>query len=455
MISLLQTVLAFVVTLGVLIFVHEYGHFWVARRCGVKVLRFSIGFGRPLFSWKDKHDTEFVVAALPLGGYVKMLGEPGADIPDYDKTQSFAHKSVFQRFAIVSAGPLVNLFFAVFLYWLLFLSGISSMAPIVGSVLPATPAQQAGFQQMEEIVAVDGRSVETWEDVLLELVSRLGDSSNVQFTVRPENSSTTEQRMVVLDRWMEGQEKENPLKLLGVEPFYPVIPPVLGELEPGMAAARQGMQSGDRILAVNDVELVSWEEWVSLVQANPGVSMMLSVQRGDDILTVELTPDTAQDEKTAATIGRIGARPDVSQVKYPDGMIRELQYGPLASIGKAFDYAWSRIALTVSAIGKMVVGKISLDNISGPITIAKVAGDSASYGLESFLTFVAYLSISLGVLNLLPIPVLDGGHLMYYLVEMVKGSPVSEKAQAVGNSLGLGLLMMFMGLAFYNDLMGL
>lgn len=455
MFSLLQTVLAFVVTLGVLIFVHEYGHFWVARRCGVKVLRFSIGFGRPLISWKDKHDTEFVVAALPLGGYVKMLGEPGAEIPDQQKSQSFAHKPVLQRFAIVSAGPLVNLFFAIFLYWLLFLSGVSSVAPVVGTVLPDTPAQLAGFQQMDEIVAVDGDETETWDDVLLELVARLGESTDVLFTVKPQDGTATEQRVVKLEHWMSGQEKENPLKLLGLEPFYPIIPPVLGEIEPGMAAESSGLRTGDRILTVNDVELLSWEEWVSLIRDNPGVPMTLSVERGDEVMTLELTPGTAQDEKTGATIGRIGARPDVSLVKYPDGMLRELKYGPLASVGKAFDYAWSRIVLTVSAIGKMVVGKISLDNISGPITIAKVAGDSASYGLESFLTFVAYLSISLGVLNLLPIPVLDGGHLMYYLVEMIKGSPVSEKAQAVGNSLGLGLLMMFMGLAFYNDLMGL
>lgn len=455
MYSLLQTVLAFVVTLGVLIFVHEYGHFWVARRCGVKVLRFSIGFGRPLVSWKDKHDTEFVVAALPLGGYVKMLGEPGADIPAHQKSQSFAHKSVFQRFAIVSAGPLVNLVFAVFLYWLLFLSGVSSVAPIVGTVLPDTPAHKAGFQRMEEIIAVDGQVTETWDDVLLELVARLGESTDVSFTVQTLDSDARVERVVRLDRWMEGQEKENPIKLLGLEPFYPTIPPVLGEIEPGKAAQRQGLKPGDRILAVNDVELVSWEEWVSLIRPNPGVTMTVKVERGADILTLEITPDSDTDEKTGATIGRIGARPDASLVKYPDGMIRELQYGPLDSVGKAFDYAWSRIELTISAIGKMVVGKISLDNISGPITIAKVAGDSASYGLESFLTFVAYLSISLGVLNLLPVPVLDGGHLMYYLVEMVKGSPVSEKAQAVGNSLGLGLLMMFMGLAFYNDLMGL
>ena len=221
-----------------------------------------------------------------------------------------------------------------------------------------------------------------------------------------------------------------------------------------MAAERQGLQVGDRILAVNDVELLSWDEWVSLIRQNPMVAMNVKVARGEQELTLAVTPDAVVDEKLGR-IGRIGAKPDPASVKYPDGMLRELQYGPLDAIPKALDYTWSRIALTVSAIGKMAMGKISLDNISGPITIAKVAGDSASYGLESFLTFVAYLSISLGVLNLLPIPVLDGGHLMYYLVEMVKGSPVSEKAQAIGNSLGLGLLVMFMGLAFYNDLMGL
>ncbi|HEX4938750.1 MAG TPA: RIP metalloprotease RseP [Candidatus Kapabacteria bacterium] len=454
MYSLMQTVLAFVVTLGVLIFVHEFGHFWVARRCGVRVLRFSIGFGQPLLKWKDSQDTEYVIAALPLGGYVKMLGEPGSEVSEHLKSQSFAHKTVFQRFAIVAAGPLVNLMFAVVLYWLLFLSGITSLAPVVGNVIPGSPAEKAGFQKMEEVVAVDGRATESWDDIVLELVARLGESTAVRFSIKPEGSAVTDERVIQLDNWMAGQEKENPLKLLGLEPFFPTAPPVLGELEKGMAAERQGLQVGDRILAVNDVELLSWDEWVSLIRQNPMVAMNVKVARGEQELILAVTPDAVMDEKLGR-IGRIGAKPDPASVKYPEGMLRELQYGPLDAIPRALDYTWSRIALTVSAIGKMAMGKISLDNISGPITIAKVAGDSASYGLEPFLTFVAYLSISLGVLNLLPIPVLDGGHLMYYLVEMVKGSPVSEKAQAFGNSLGLGLLVMFMGLAFYNDLMGL
>ncbi|MEE2731331.1 MAG: RIP metalloprotease RseP [Pseudomonadota bacterium] len=454
MFEFLQTLLAFVVTLGLLIFVHEYGHFWVARRCGVRVLRFSIGFGQPLAKWTDRHGTEFVVAALPLGGFVKMLGEPGSDVSDHQKQFSFAHKSVFQRFAIVSAGPLVNLFFAVFLYWMLFVSGVSSLVPYVGDVKPGSQAEAAGFQTMDEIVAVDGEATESWDDVTMALIARIGESVQVRFSVRPDGSSVTVDRVLDLQNWMQGQEKTHPLKLLGMEPYFPAIPPVVGELVEGRAAQQQGMQPGDRVLSVNDVDIQTWDEWVELIRQNPGVTMDVLVERAGKSVPLRITPERVTGEDGEA-FGQIGAANSPEYSTLPDFMVRKLEYGPLAAVGKSVAYAWSRIELTVLSIAKMVTGKISLDNLSGPITIAKVAGDSASYGLESFLSFMAYLSISLGVLNLLPIPVLDGGHLMYYLVEMVKGSPVSEKAQALGNSLGLGLLVMFMGLAFYNDIMGL
>jgi len=450
----IQTLLAFVVTLGLLIFVHEYGHFWVARRCGVRVIRFSIGFGQPLVKWHDKHGTEFVVAALPLGGFVKMLGEPGSDVQDQHRSQSFAHKSVFQRFAIVSAGPIVNLVFAVFLYWMLFLSGVTSLVPYVGDVEAEGQAAKAGFQTMDEIVAVDGDATESWDDVTMALISRIGESGQVSFTVRPEGSSGTVVRQIELQDWMRGQEKTHPLKLLGIEPYFPEIPPVVGELVEGRAAQAQGMQPGDRVVAVNGVEILTWKEWVELIRQNPGVSMQVLVDRAGSEVALTITPESVMGDD-GSEFGQIGAANATEFSEYPDFMIRELEYGPVAAVGKSLSYAWSRIELTILSIAKMVTGKISLENLSGPITIAKVAGDSASYGLESFLHFMAYLSISLGVLNLLPIPVLDGGHLMYYLVEMIKGSPVSEKAQALGNSLGLGLLVMFMGLAFYNDIMGL
>ncbi|MCG8534006.1 MAG: RIP metalloprotease RseP [Pseudomonadales bacterium] len=456
MYEFLQTTLAFIVTLGLLIFVHEYGHFWVARRCGVRVLKFSIGFGQSLVSWRDKHGTEFVVAVIPLGGFVKMLGEPGSEVSGAQQAQSFAHKSVYQRFAIVSAGPLVNLIFAVFLYWLLFMSGVSSLAPYVGDVEPGSAAHKAGFQTMDEVIDVDGNATESWEDVTLALISRVGESGEVKFTVRPEGTSSTEERVIPLQQWMQGKVKEHPLKLLGMEPYAPAVPAVLGELIPGKAAERQGMKQGDRVLSVNDVEILTWKEWVTLIRDNPGVEMQVRVDRNGEELLIPMAPDAILDEE-GNRVGQIGAHLDseLAKTKYPDFMMREMQYGPIESVGKAVGYAWSRIELTIMSIAKMVTGLISLENLSGPITIAKVAGDSASYGLETFLNFMAYLSISLGVLNLLPIPVLDGGHLVYYLVEMIKGSPVSEKTQAIGNSLGLGLLVMFMGLAFYNDIMGL
>lgn len=454
MLEILQTILAFVVTLGLLIFVHEYGHFWVARRCGVKVLKFSIGFGQPLVRWHDRQGTEFAIASIPLGGFVKMLGEPGSDIPDHQKDQAFIHKSVYQRFAIVSAGPLVNLVFAIILYWALFVSGVTSLAPYVGNVQPGTQAAAAGFQNMDEILAVDGDAVESWEDVTMAMISLIGESASVHFTVRPEDSSATVERVVQVQDWMKGQEKEHPLKLLGMEPFFPEVPPVLGELVPDRAAALQGLQTGDRVLSVNDVEILTWEEWVTLIRANPGISMNVKVERGGETLVLPVTPDDIVGPQ-GERIGQIGAHLPEDLAKYPDFMVRDRTYGPLEALPKSVQYAWSRIELTLMSIGKMFTGLISLESLNGPITIAKVAGDSASYGLEAFISFMAYLSISLGVLNLLPIPVLDGGHLMFYLIEMVKGSPVSEKAQAIGNGLGLSLLVMFMGLAFYNDIMGL
>ena len=456
MFEFLQTVIAFIITLGLLIFVHEYGHFWVARRCGVKVHKFSIGFGKSLLSWRDKHDTEFVVAAIPLGGFVKMMGEPGSEVPQNQQQESFAHKTVYQRFAIVSAGPLVNLGFAVLLYWFLFMSGVSALAPFVGNVDPDGPAHVAGFKSMDEIVKVDGANTESWEDVTLALVSRVGETGKVHFTVKPEGSNATVERVIPLQQWMQGKLKEHPLKLLGIDPYMPTVAPVLGELVDGKAAQRQGLQQGDKIVSVNGVEILSWDEWVGLVRANPGITMDVMVDRQGQAVSLPVAPDSVLDEQ-GNSIGQIGAHLDaeLAQARFPDFMKRELQYGPIESVAKAFEHTWSRITLTVVSIGKMVTGLISLDNLSGPITIAKVAGDSASYGLEAFLSFMAYLSISLGVLNLLPIPVLDGGHLVYYLVEMIKGSPVSEKTQAIGNSLGLGLLVMFMGLAFYNDIMGL
>ena len=451
MLDFLQIVASFVVTLGVLISVHEYGHFWVARRCGVKVLRFSIGFGKPLLRWKDKHNTEFVVAGIPFGGYVKMLGEPGSEISEADKAVSFAHKPVYQRIAIVAAGPLVNLAFAILLYWAIFMVGVTRVAPVVGEVEPGSLAANAGIRAGDEIVSVDGDRTLSWDKVNFALVARLGDTGTVRLGVQPEGSNLVTEYDIPIEQWMTEKQKEGPLKALGVEQYFPPMPVIIDEVLPNKAADRYGLQKGDEILSANGQALGHWKDWVEIIREHPGKPIAIEVDRGGELLTMTVIPDVVGEGDEQ--YGQIGAA--TKPVKMPEHMIRDIQYGPVQAFGEALDKTWDFIHLTLTAIGKMITGKISLDNLSGPVTIAKVAGDTASYGIEPFLNFMAYLSISLGVLNLLPIPVLDGGHLMYYAAEMIKGSPVSEKVQAIGNSLGLALLVMFMGLAFYNDIVGL
>lgn len=451
MLDFLQIVASFVVTLGVLISVHEYGHFWVARRCGVKVLRFSVGFGKPLFSWRDKHNTEFVIAGIPFGGYVKMLGEPGSEVSESDKAVSFIHKPVYQRIAIVAAGPVVNLVFAILLYWLIFSVGVTRVAPIIGEVEPDSLAAQVGIQAGDEIVSVDGDETVSWDKVNFALVARIGDTGTIELGVKPANTNMVTNYTIPVSDWMAGKQKEGPLNALGVEQYFPHMPVVIAEVLPNKAADRFGLQVGDEILSANGEPLANWREWVEIVRANPGNAIAIEVARNGELLPMSITPDAVSDG--GVSFGQIGAATE--PVNMPEHMIREIRYGPLEALSEALQKTYDFISLTLNAIGKMITGKISLDNLSGPVTIAKVAGDTASYGIEPFLNFMAYLSISLGVLNLLPIPVLDGGHLMYYAAEMIKGSPVSEKVQAVGNSLGLALLVMFMGLAFYNDIVGL
>jgi regulator of sigma E protease len=442
--------LAFIVCLGVLIAVHEWGHFWVARRNGVKVLKFSIGFGKSLFSWTDRHGTEFVIAAIPLGGYVKMLGEPGTVLTEEDERASFAHKKVSQRFAIVLAGPVVNLIFAVILYWALFVSGMTGMVPKVGDITPQSTAALAGVVPGGEVVAIDGQETTTWEAVNLALVDRIGDTGIITMTVRDEGGSVTRDYALQVDRFMSGQEKQSPLDLLGIQRVFPLVPPEIGKVMPGKAGDRQGLQEGDIILSADGTQIQQWKQWVDIVRAHPGESFPVELERSGQRMTLTLMPDVMTDD-SGARFGQIGVGP--KPIDVPPEMVRSYSYSPVEGLVRAVEHTGSLMSLTLKTLGKMVTGSISLESLSGPITIARLAGESAVYGLESFLSFTAYLSISLGVLNLLPIPVLDGGHLMFYLVEWIRGRPVSERVQQIGQSLGLGLLLMFMGLALYNDVL--
>lgn len=447
-----QKALAFVVCLGVLIAVHEYGHFWVARRNGIKVLKFSIGFGKPLFSWRDKHDTEFIVAAIPLGGYVKMVGEPGSEIDPALASQSFANKTVGQRFAVVAAGPLVNLLFAVLLYWALFIHGMTGTVPLIGNVEEHTPAARAGMMVGDEVTAIDGKSTTTWEQVSLALIDRIGDTGSIKVTVNTADSNVSKDYVLEVDGFMSGNEKQNPVELLGIERYFPKVPVILGEISEGKAGARQGLQSGDHIQTVNGEAIDDWRRWVEIIRENAETPVELTLLRKGERLTLTVTPDSVTDDK-GQRFGQLGVAPSEEAVTLPPELVRTYNYAPHEALVRAAEHTWSLMGLTVKTLWKMVKGEISLESLSGPITIARLAGESASYGLETFVSFVAYLSISLGVLNLLPIPVLDGGHLMFYLVEWLKGSPVPERVQHVSNTIGLGLLMMFMGLALYNDVL--
>jgi regulator of sigma E protease len=446
--SALYMLVGTLVALGVLVTIHEYGHFWVARRCGVKVLRFSVGFGSPLLRWHDRQGTEFVVAAIPLGGYVKMLDEREGDVPPELLDQSFNRKSVRQRIAIVAAGPVANFLLALLFFWVVAMLGSQQVRPVIGAVEAGSLADVAGLQVGQEIVAVDGEPTTGWAAVNLQLVSRLGESGNLELSVREPGSSVDSPRQVVLDNWLRGADEPDPIASLGIRPWRPVLQPVLAQLDPEGPAFAAGLQVGDRLLALDGQSLADWQQLVDQVRGLPGKQISLLVERQGQQLDVPLT--LAARGEGEAVSGYLGA--GVAGGDWPAEMLREVSYGPLDAVVEGAKNTWTMSVLTLNSLKKMLFGELSVKNLSGPITIAKVAGASAESGLSDFLKFLAYLSISLGVLNLLPIPVLDGGHLLFYLVEWVRGRPLSERVQGWGMQIGISLVVGVMLLALVNDL---
>lgn len=447
---IVQTILALALTLGILVTLHEYGHFWVARRCGVKVLRFSVGFGKPLFSWYDRHGTEFAIAAIPLGGYVKMLDEREGPVPEELRDQAFNSKPPSRRIAIAAAGPVANFLFAIFAYWVLSVVGFTTVAPIVGDVTPDSIAERMGLAEGMEIHEVDGHRVTSWRDINMRLLERAGEHSNVVVAVSDEGRRN--ELTATLDGWRLRDDNPDPLGEFGVQPWRPDIPAVLGEISGGGRAEAAGLQPDDRIMAVGGEPVANWFELVEVIRNSPEQPLDITLERGGETINVSVTPESRTSD-TGENIGFVGA--GVAQVSWPDEVLRDVRYGPLAAIPNAVGETWADTRLTLVAIKKMVTGLLSPTNLSGPITIARVAEASVSSGFEDFIRFLAYLSVSLGVLNLLPVPVLDGGHIVYYTIEAIRRKPLSEQVQALGLRIGMALILTLMVFALYNDLMRL
>ena len=446
--SALYMLFGTLIALGVLVTIHEFGHFWVARRCGVKVLRFSIGFGTPLLRWHDRQGTEFVVAAIPLGGYVKMLDEREAEVAPEQLSQAFNRKSVNQRIAIVAAGPLANFILAFVFFWLLAMLGSQQVRPVIGAVAPASLAENAGLQAGQELLAINGEPVTGWAAVNLQLVRRLGESGALEVLVREAGSTVQSQHQLRLEDWLQGVAEPDPINALGIEPWRPQIAPILAELDPDGPAYAAGFKVGDLLLTLHGAPLAQWQQVVEQVRGLAGQKVLFGVQRADQLIDVSVTLASRGD--TAAPSGYLGA--GVQAPQWPEDMLRQVSFNPAEAVIEGLRRTWTMSVLTLDSMKKMLIGQLSVKNLSGPITIAKVAGASAQSGLGDFLNFLAYLSISLGVLNLLPIPVLDGGHLLFYLVERVRGRPLSERVQAWGMQIGISMIVGVMLLALVNDL---
>ncbi len=448
MTDLLYSVGAFVVALGVLIAVHEFGHFWVARRLGVKVLRFSIGFGKPLWSRRvGKDRMELAIGAFPLGGYVKMLDETEGEVSSQELHRAFNRQKTWKRMAIVVAGPLFNFLFAILAYWAVYMIGVDGIKPVVGKVTESSIAQQAGFHAGDLILSIDGKEVQSWDQRRLYLFQRALDRARVNVEVR-DAQGNVETRLLDLSSLPVQEVNASLLERgIGLIGFFPEPLPVIGAMEPG-PAARAGMKIGDRLVEVNGEPVPSWERLVEAISKSPGKAVHVTVEREGARHDFEVTPDAV--EQSGQTIGRINIRPQFTDI--PDAMRVKVRFGVAEALTEGARNTWSMSVLTLEMLYRMLKLEVSARNISGPITIAQYAGYSAKVGVEQFVLFLAVISISLGVLNLLPIPVLDGGHLMYYIIESIKGSPLSERTMMLGQQVGVALLGGLMMLAFYNDL---
>jgi regulator of sigma E protease len=447
----MSTVLSFILAISILVVIHEFGHFWVARRCGVKVLRFSVGFGKPLWSYTDKLGTEYSIAPIPLGGYVKMLDEREGEVKPEELDQAFNNKTVWQRIAIASAGPIANFIFAIAAYWALFMMGISGLVPIIGQVVEDSPAYEQGLQAGDRIQSIAGSEVSSFQEVSWQLISYIGETVDIELTVVDANNQSRDV-IIPVQQWLTKQEAPDPLKALGIQPQRLTLEPIVGEVVADGAAEKAGLLKGDIILSANAEPMKNWYQWVELVRAKPLTPIILFIERNGQQLELELIPAAKEIEENK-TIGFVGVGLHQDAIpEIPKSWLTEIKLGPVDALVQGAAKTQQLIIFTLDSLWKMILGDVSVKNLSGPITIAKVADSSVSNGIQSFIGFLALLSVSLGVLNLLPIPVLDGGHILFYAIEAIRGKALSDRIQIMAVQVGMALLMGLMLIAFYNDI---
>jgi regulator of sigma E protease len=444
----MMSILAFILTIALLVVFHEYGHYWVARRCGVKVLRFSLGFGKVIYSKRFAHsDTEWVVSAIPLGGYVKMLDEREEEVAPEDLPFAFNRKPVLQRMAIVVAGPLANFLLAIVLYWIVFLHGVPGIKPILGEVSAGSPAAHAQLQAGETILSVDDEAIPNWQELRWRLLDLGLQQKLIKIEGRSASGATLSHQLDLSG--VEAKDLDGEfLDKLGLHLYQPTVLPVIGRLSEGGVAQRADLREGDVVLRANGTALQRWDELVKVVSTHPGQTVDFEIRRGNTLLNIALQPKSVVE--SGKTVGKIGAGPKLNEAEWK-ALLNEVSYGPIDALYQSLRKTAETSIISLKMMGKMVTGQVSMKNLSGPITIADYAGQSAHMGLVAYLVFLALVSISLGVLNLLPVPLLDGGHLLYYVAELIKGSPVSEQVMEIGQKIGIALLGTLMLFALYND----
>ena len=447
--QVLFSIVMALVTLGILVTIHEYGHYWVARRCGVHVLRFAVGFGRPLAMQVDRHGTEFALCAIPLGGYVKMLDErdEGQDVTVENRHESFNAQPVRNKLAIVSAGPAANFLLAILVLFGLFLRGETGIAPVVEAVEPGSVAHDVGLMQGQEIVAVDGASTPTIANVRFALLKRLGDTGTIDIAVGSALSNLQQTYALPIDRWLGGAEAPDPTRALGLTLGIPPLQPSIGSLVEDGPATRAGFKVGDTIIEADGQAISTWSQWVDLVRAAPGQSLVVRVERDGQSLDLTVVPRSTG--TSGAEVGSVGMGVVIPDI--PEDRIRRQGRNPVEALSAAIERTFSLTVFTFESMWKMIQGLISTKNLSGPIAIAQVAASTAESGFTTWLSFLALLSISLGAINLLPIPVLDGGHIVFHSLEGLFGRPVPEQIQMMSYQLGLLAVFTLMVFAIYND----